>query len=62
MAGPRLMELKQPELVEKAPPSEPEWRVVDEYVPASSEKTSAVKEKKKGLLVRLAGLLGFGGK
>ncbi|NYZ75555.1 hypothetical protein H0O03_04820 [Candidatus Micrarchaeota archaeon] len=59
MAGPRLMEVKQPEVIENAPPSEPDWRIVDEYVPASSEKTDAAAEKKKGLFGRLAGWLGL---
>jgi len=59
MAGPRLMDVKQPEVIENAPPSEPDWQLVDEYVPASSEKTEEVKEKKKSLFDRLTSLLGL---
>ena len=59
MTGPRLMELTQPEVREIAPPAEPEWRIVGDYLPASGEKTAATKEKKKSMFDRLTSLLGL---
>jgi len=53
------MELTQPEVREIAPPAEPEWRIVGDYLPASGEKTAATKEKKKSLFDRLTSLLGL---